>query len=145
MSRISTSDRPCTLEVILVPRGRHLFRKSWVSKQRFWLHFHQWQQKQTKHVTGDVLLVLLLVYSNAREGRHVIQTGVWWLETFSASALIYDVFPVEKKWPRRAQSVWRRATPWTAAVRFPRGARDFYLLHSVHNGSGAHPVSYPTN
>jgi hypothetical protein len=28
-------------------------------------------------------------------------------------------------------------------VRFPAGAGNFYLHHSVQNGSGAHPASYP--
>jgi hypothetical protein len=32
---------------------------------------------------------------------------------------------------------------WTAGVRFPAGARDFSLLHSVETGSDAHPASYP--
>jgi hypothetical protein len=27
-------------------------------------------------------------------------------------------------------------------VRFPAGAGEFSLLHSIQNGSGAHPVSY---
>jgi hypothetical protein len=44
---------------------------------------------------------------------------------------------------RIAQSVWRRATGWTAGVRFPVGERDFSLLRSVQTGSGAHPASYP--
>jgi hypothetical protein len=35
------------------------------------------------------------------------------------------------------------ATGWTAGVRFPAGARDFSLLHSIHTASGAHPASYP--
>jgi hypothetical protein len=30
-----------------------------------------------------------------------------------------------------------------ARVRFPVGARDFSLLHSVQTGSGARPPSYP--
>jgi hypothetical protein len=34
-------------------------------------------------------------------------------------------------------------TGWMAGVRFPAGARDFSILHSVHTGSGAHPASYP--
>jgi hypothetical protein len=28
-------------------------------------------------------------------------------------------------------------------VRFPEGAGNFFLHHSVQNGSGAHPASYP--
>jgi hypothetical protein len=28
-------------------------------------------------------------------------------------------------------------------VRFPAGAGNFSLYHRVHNGSGAHPASYP--
>jgi hypothetical protein len=28
-------------------------------------------------------------------------------------------------------------------IRFPAGARDFSVLHSVQTGSGAHPSSYP--
>jgi hypothetical protein len=28
-------------------------------------------------------------------------------------------------------------------VRFPTGTRNFSLHHSVQNGSGAHPASYP--
>jgi hypothetical protein len=32
---------------------------------------------------------------------------------------------------------------WTVGVRFPAGASDFSLLHSVQTGSGAHPYSYP--
>jgi hypothetical protein len=35
------------------------------------------------------------------------------------------------------------ATDWTAGVRFPEGARFFFLLQSVHTGFGAHPASYP--
>jgi hypothetical protein len=42
-----------------------------------------------------------------------------------------------------AQSVLRRATGWTAGVRFPAGAKAFSLLHSVQTGSVAHPASYP--
>jgi hypothetical protein len=34
-------------------------------------------------------------------------------------------------------------TVWTAGVRFPAGASDFSLLHSVQTGPGAHPASYP--
>jgi hypothetical protein len=33
------------------------------------------------------------------------------------------------------------ATGYKAGVRFPSGARDFSLLHSVQAGSGAHPPS----
>jgi hypothetical protein len=43
---------------------------------------------------------------------------------------------------RIAQSVKRRATGWTAPVRFP-AVQDFSLLHSVQAGSGAHTASYP--
>jgi hypothetical protein len=39
--------------------------------------------------------------------------------------------------------MWRRAAVWTAGVRFPAGERDFYVLHSVHIGTGAHSASYP--
>jgi hypothetical protein len=28
-----------------------------------------------------------------------------------------------------------------SGIRFPAGARDFYLLYSVKSGSGAHPAS----
>jgi hypothetical protein len=28
-------------------------------------------------------------------------------------------------------------------VRLPAGAGNFFLHHRVHNGSGAHPASYP--
>jgi hypothetical protein len=35
------------------------------------------------------------------------------------------------------------AMGWSAGVRFPVRARDFYLLYSVQTGSGAHPASYP--
>jgi hypothetical protein len=30
-----------------------------------------------------------------------------------------------------------------SGVRFQEGARNFSLHHRVHNGSGAHPASYP--
>jgi hypothetical protein len=30
-------------------------------------------------------------------------------------------------------------------VRFPAGAGNFSLHHRVHNGSGAHPASYPVD
>jgi hypothetical protein len=30
-------------------------------------------------------------------------------------------------------------------VRFPSGAGNFFLLHRVQNGSGAHPASYPVD
>jgi hypothetical protein len=36
----------------------------------------------------------------------------------------------------------KRATGWTAGVRFPAGTREFSFLHSVHTGSGTHPASY---
>jgi hypothetical protein len=39
--------------------------------------------------------------------------------------------------------IYERDPGSTAGVRFPAGARDFSLLHSVQNGSGAHPASYP--
>jgi hypothetical protein len=42
-----------------------------------------------------------------------------------------------------AQLAHRRATGWTAGFRFPAGARDLSLLHSVNTGPGAHPASYP--
>jgi hypothetical protein len=42
-----------------------------------------------------------------------------------------------------ADSVYRRATGWTAGVRFQRGARDFSLLIIVQPGSGACPASCP--
>jgi hypothetical protein len=42
-----------------------------------------------------------------------------------------------------AQSALRGAIGWAAGVRFPAGARHFYLLYSVHTGSGTHPASYP--
>jgi hypothetical protein len=32
----------------------------------------------------------------------------------------------------------------SSRVRFPVGAGNFSLHHSVQNGSGAHPASYPT-
>jgi hypothetical protein len=32
---------------------------------------------------------------------------------------------------------------WKVGVRFPAGARDFSLLHSVKTWPEAHPVSYP--
>jgi hypothetical protein len=41
------------------------------------------------------------------------------------------------------QSVERRAKSWTAGVRFPAEARDFYLLHRVQTRSGIHPAAYP--
>jgi hypothetical protein len=28
-------------------------------------------------------------------------------------------------------------------IRFPAGARDFSLFHSIQTGFGAHPASYP--
>jgi hypothetical protein len=39
--------------------------------------------------------------------------------------------------------IWEVATGWTAGIRFPAGARNFSFLHSVHTGSGTHPVYYP--
>jgi hypothetical protein len=33
-------------------------------------------------------------------------------------------------------------TGWTARVRLPQGVRDFFLPHSSHTDSEAHPVSY---
>jgi hypothetical protein len=41
-----------------------------------------------------------------------------------------------------AQSVQRLSTSWAARARFPVGARDFSLVHSVQTGSRAHPTSY---
>jgi hypothetical protein len=41
-----------------------------------------------------------------------------------------------------AQSVHRLSIGWMAGVRFPAGARDISILHSLHTGSGAHPA-YP--
>jgi hypothetical protein len=41
-----------------------------------------------------------------------------------------------------AQSVKRRATGWTAGVRFPAGVRYFSHLYSVQTDSVAHPASY---
>jgi hypothetical protein len=41
-----------------------------------------------------------------------------------------------------AQLVYRRATGWTAPIRFP-AVQDLSLLHSVQPHSGAHPASYP--
>jgi hypothetical protein len=35
------------------------------------------------------------------------------------------------------------AAGWTASVRFPAGASDFPLLHSLQTGSWSHPASYP--
>jgi hypothetical protein len=40
------------------------------------------------------------------------------------------------------QSVLLRAKGWTARVRFPVGARDFSLFHSVKTIIWAHPTSY---
>jgi hypothetical protein len=34
------------------------------------------------------------------------------------------------------------AKGWAARVQFP-ALQDFFLLHSVQTGSGAHPASYP--
>jgi hypothetical protein len=34
------------------------------------------------------------------------------------------------------------AACWMTGVRFPSGARDFSVPHSVYIGSGAHPASY---
>jgi hypothetical protein len=31
---------------------------------------------------------------------------------------------------------------WMAGVQIPAVARNFYLLHGVQTGSGAHPISY---
>jgi hypothetical protein len=39
--------------------------------------------------------------------------------------------------------VWRRATSWTAGVRFPAVVRDFSVLHSVQTVSDTHSASYP--
>jgi hypothetical protein len=41
-----------------------------------------------------------------------------------------------------ALSIYRQANCWTAGVRFPAGARDFFLLCSVQNCFEAHPASY---
>jgi hypothetical protein len=41
------------------------------------------------------------------------------------------------------QSVYRRATGWTARVQFPAVARNFSLRHSAQTGSGVHLASYP--
>jgi hypothetical protein len=43
---------------------------------------------------------------------------------------------------RISQAIQRRATGWTAGVRFPREAKDFSLLRTPQTGSGAHPASY---
>jgi hypothetical protein len=53
--------------------------------------------------------------------------------------LFNDAFSIEV---RRDSSVGI-ATGWTAGVRFPAGARNFSVLHSVQIGSGAHPASSP--
>jgi hypothetical protein len=37
----------------------------------------------------------------------------------------------------------RKATGWTAGVRFPAGAIEFYVLHNVQTGSDVLPASYP--
>jgi hypothetical protein len=37
----------------------------------------------------------------------------------------------------------RRATGWTARIRFPAEARNLSLLHSVQNGPGIHPAPLP--
>jgi hypothetical protein len=36
-----------------------------------------------------------------------------------------------------------RVTGWTVGMRFPAGARNCSLLHSVETDSGAHPAAYP--
>jgi hypothetical protein len=33
---------------------------------------------------------------------------------------------------------------WAAGIRFPVAAREFFLLHSMQTGCGAHSASYPT-
>jgi hypothetical protein len=33
---------------------------------------------------------------------------------------------------------------WTSGFRFPAGTREFFLLRSVHTGTGAHPAAYLT-
>jgi hypothetical protein len=43
------------------------------------------------------------------------------------------------------QSVWRRATSFTAGVRFPAGTRDFSLLDSVHIVFGAHSIAFTSS
>jgi hypothetical protein len=43
----------------------------------------------------------------------------------------------------RALLEQRKATGRMTGVRFPTGAGDFSLLHTVQTGSGAHPASYP--
>jgi hypothetical protein len=41
-----------------------------------------------------------------------------------------------------AESVYRRATGWTAGVRFPAGVRNFSVLHSVQSGSGSFSLPF---
>jgi hypothetical protein len=97
----------------------------------------------------------------------------FWVETYSkthkvghtvsrSSAIIGQIFmrPIKSylythdspllTWPSiclvfcpLAQFVYRRATGWTAGVRFPTGAEHFSPLHGVETRSGAHPASYP--
>jgi hypothetical protein len=64
--------------------------------------------------------------------------------TLRASTACYsDRFTCSSLWISRDRSV-AIVTGYNlqARVRFPTGERDFSLLHSVHTGSGAHPVSY---
>jgi hypothetical protein len=41
------------------------------------------------------------------------------------------------------QSVRRRATVWTAGVRFRAGESDYSLLYIVQPGFEGHPASWP--
>jgi hypothetical protein len=37
------------------------------------------------------------------------------------------------------------ARDWMARARFPAGARDLHLLHTIQTSSMAHPASYPSD
>jgi hypothetical protein len=55
----------------------------------------------------------------------------WWRIEYLSERLLDSSFGIETGCELDGR-VW-----------FPAGARDFSLLHSDHNASGAHPVSYP--
>jgi hypothetical protein len=68
----------------------------------------------------------------------LLRCYVKWITKFRRKANCTDLTS-----SKIAQSVYRRATGWTAGVPFLAQAIDFSLLHAVQKGCEAHPASYP--
>jgi hypothetical protein len=68
----------------------------------------------------------------------------WWREKFPALAgIIIIIRQIKQSTVLALQTMNNICTKHSSNFRFPAGAGNFSVHHSVQNGSGAQPASYP--